>query len=275
MGGSLARRRFGVGAAFVLAGALGACGAAGEGVAPSGSGDATVVPSVTVGTPDLPTAATPRPERTPTAVPPTSVATEPPPPAELNHGDQARADLVALREVPRRHTGEPYRRDAFGGRWVDLDGNGCNQRDDVLLRDAVPGTVLVQWQGACDHDVLAGTWLDPYTGATMEFTDLKEDSQARAIQIDHIVPLAEAWISGADEWSAARRELFANDLTVLLAVDGPTNSAKGAADPAAWRPKKSFQCEYAIRWIGIKAAWDLGADVNEKRALEEMLDYCA
>ena len=90
-----------------------------------------------------------------------------------------------------------YDRDAFGSDWIDTDGNGCNQRDDVLLRDAVPGTTTVGRQDGCDHDVLAGTWHDPYTGRTLRFTDLKDLGQAEAIQIDHVVPLAEAWVSGA------------------------------------------------------------------------------
>ena len=90
-----------------------------------------------------------------------------------------------------------YDRDAFGSDWIDTDHDGCNQRDDVLLRDAVPGTTRVAQQDACDHDVLAGTWHDPYTGRTLRFTDLKDLSQAEAIQIDHVVPLAEAWVSGA------------------------------------------------------------------------------
>ncbi len=118
-------------------------------------------------------------------------------------------------------------RDAFGSDWVDTDHNGCNQRDDVLLRDSVPGTTKVAQQGACDHDVLAGTWHDPYTGRILRFTDLKDLSQAEAIQIDHVVPLAEAWVSGAAGWSHDRREAFANDLHELLAVDGPTNDEQG------------------------------------------------
>ena len=146
----------------------------------------------------------------------------------------------ATRPVP------PYDRDAFGTAWADVDGNGCNQRDDVLLRDAVPDTVTVAQQGACDHDVLAGTWVDPYTGRTLAFDDLKDLRQAQAIQIDHVVPLAEAWRSGAAAWGAARRKSFANDLAVLLASDGPTNAAKGDDDPAAWRPRRSYQCEYAV-----------------------------
>ena len=195
------------------------------------------------------------------------------PAAPVGSEAEARAQLRALRVAPRRPpTG--YERDAFGSPWLDVDGNGCNQRDDVLLRDAVPGTARYAQQGRCDHDVLAGTWVDPYTGRTMVFTDLKDLSQAEAIQIDHLVPLAEAWASGASRWSEDRRKQFANDLAELLAVDGPTNAGKGDDDPAAWRPRKAFQCTYALRWIGTKTRWQLTVDRPERRALTEMLGYC-
>ncbi|SFC29566.1 Protein of unknown function [Nocardioides terrae] len=186
----------------------------------------------------------------------------------------ARAQLAGLRAVERHPGGPVYDRDAFGEAWADTDHNGCNQRDDVLLRDAVAGTATTRQQGRCDHDVVAGTWIDPYTGRTLTFTDLKDLHQAQAIQIDHVVPLAEAWLSGASAWPAERRKGFATDLGELLAVDGPTNASKSDDDPAAWRPRQAFQCEYAARWIATKARWDLGVDASERRALEEMLGVC-
>jgi hypothetical protein len=190
-------------------------------------------------------------------------------------GTQARAQTqLRTLEVGPRRPAVGYHRDAFGTAWSDTDGNGCNQRDDVLVRDALPGTVHYAQQGSCDHDVLAGTWVDPYTGRTLTFTDLKDPHQAQAIQIDHLVPLAEAWGSGASRWDAQRRKEFANDLAELLAVDGPTNASKGDDDPAAWRPRKAFQCTYAVRWIGTKYRWHLSVDRPEKRALHEMLAYC-
>jgi hypothetical protein len=194
-------------------------------------------------------------------------------PAPVVTAPEARTQLRALRVAPRRPP-VGYVRDAFGSPWLDTDGNGCNQRDDVLLRDAVPGTARYAQQGGCDHDVLAGTWVDPYTGRTLAFTDLKDPHQAQAIQIDHLVPLAEAWASGASRWDEDRRKEFANDLAELLAVDGPTNASKGDDDPAAWRPRKAFQCTYAVRWINTKSRWRLAVDRPEKRALREMLDFC-
>ena len=193
-------------------------------------------------------------------------------------GDSAAAPderLAGLLTRPRRTPAEAgYVRSAFGSAWADVDHNGCNQRDDVLRRDAVAGTLVVGVQGRCDHDVLAGSWIDPYTGSRLDLDDLKDRRQAQAVQIDHVVPLAEAWVSGASEWTAERRRLFANDLDVLLAVDGPANASKGSGDPAAWRPRRSYQCEYARRWITVKSTWGLAVDQSERAALETMLDYC-
>lgn len=132
----------------------------------------------------------------------------------------------------------------------------------------------MQRQGACPHDVIAGEWIDPYNGRRIVLDDLKDTRQAQAIQIDHIVPLKEAWISGARDWSQARRIGFANDLKELTAVDGPTNASKSDGDPAAWRPKKQYQCAYANRWIETKSSWNLTADPSEVTALEQMLAYC-
>lgn len=196
---------------------------------------------------------------------------EPPGPRRVR---RVHAALAGLAVVDRHPEVSSYSRDAFGSRWKDIDGNGCNQRDDVLLRDAVPHTAVVAQQGACDHDVLAGRWLDPFTGRVHELTDLKDLRQAQAVQIDHVVPLAEAWRSGAAAWTDARRERYANDLRGLLAVDGATNMSKGDDDPAAWRPRKGFQCWYAVIWVETKHRWALAADASEVQGLEQMLGYC-
>ncbi len=203
--------------------------------------------------------------RTPAA----SVA--PPPPVSAA---KASALLAGLPRAPRPFGTMGYVRDAFGPAWADIDGNRCNQRDDVLLRDVQPGTVRTQQQGACDHDVLAGEWIDPYTGARLVFDDLKDLHQAEAIQIDHVVPLAEAWVSGASAWKPRRRLRYANDPGDLVAASGPVNASKGSSDPAAWRPKKKYQCGYATRWIQIKARWRLAVDPSEVAALENMLGTC-
>ena len=187
---------------------------------------------------------------------------------------EALAALERLPRVERWPDGPAYDRDAFGEAWADVDGNGCNQRDDVLLRDAEPGTAETARQGACNHDVLAGTWVDPYTGTRLVMTDMKDPAQAQAVQIDHVVPLAEAWRSGASAWSDARRERYANDLGVLVASDGAVNQSKGDDDPAAWLPKQELQCDYALTWVAVKDAWSLAVDDSEASALAGMLERC-
>lgn len=207
---------------------------------------------------------------------PTTDGTPPADPAPVRELSPADA-LDALAGLPRtaRSPDVPaYERDAFGPAWADVDGNGCNQRDDVLLRDAEPGSTTTAQQGACAHDVLAGTWVDPYTGARLVMTDLKDPTQAQAVQIDHVVALAEAWRSGASGWSDARRRAFANDLGVLVASDGPINAAKGDDDPAAWLPRARYQCAYVLRWVAIKDAWDLAVDDSEEAALRRVLGQC-
>ncbi len=234
-------------------------------VPPTERGEETPSATVTTTTPSTP----PKPTASPG---PTASST---PSAKPRAESTARKRLRGLTVRPRPRPASNYSRREFGSGWSDTDGNGCNQRDDVLLRDALPGSTKVQRQGRCAHDVLAGTWLDPYNGKRVALDNLKDLRQAQAIQIDHVVPLAEAWVSGASKWPAQRRRQFANDLLSLLAADGPTNASKGAGDPAAWRPKKRFQCRYAIRWINVKHRWNLTVDPSEVAALEDMLDTCS
>lgn len=58
----------------------------------------------------------------------------------------------------------------------------------------------------------SGSWFSVYDGATW--------TASSDVDIDHLVPLKEAWLSGARDWTTAQREALANDLTrpQLLAV---------------------------------------------------------
>jgi hypothetical protein len=185
----------------------------------------------------------------------------------------ARAQLEALVVAPRPDATGGYRRSAFGDAWTDTDHNGCNQRDDVLLRDVDRDhPYRVGRQGSCDHDVLAGTWVDPYTGATITLTDAK--AQGQEVQVDHIVALSVAWRYGANTWSAGQRLAFANDLRELVAVGGNSNQGKGNADASQWRPVRGAQCGYAVRYVAVKSAYALPTDATEKKALADMLVTC-
>ncbi|GAB3299707.1 HNH endonuclease family protein [Parasphingorhabdus pacifica] len=156
-----------------------------------------------------------------------------------------------------------YSRDAFD-HWVSQPsaGKNCNTREAVLKRDG-DGVAV---DGACE--ATSGSWVSDYTGET-----LTDDSK---LDIDHMVPLANAWRSGANEWSDERREQFANDMQrpQLLAVDAGSNRSKGDQGPAEWQPEIEL-CAYATDWITVKHEYELSITSAEKTALENMLAGCA
>jgi hypothetical protein len=154
-----------------------------------------------------------------------------------------------------------YSRDLFP-HWITISG-ACNTRETVLRRD---GTNVVV-NSSCA--ATSGSWFSAYDGVT--------ETAASDIDIDHVVPLAEAWRSGASSWSTSRRQDFANSLSTpqLIAVTDNSNQTKGDRDPASWRPSRtSFHCTYARMWIGAKYSWGLSLQSSEKSALQSMLNTC-
>lgn len=156
-----------------------------------------------------------------------------------------------------------YDRDAFR-HWIDADGDGCDTRAEVLMSESTTGT---SHTGTCT--ITSGRWVSDYDGIV--FTD------AGGLDIDHMVPLKEAWISGAASWSSSRREAFANDLTYfasLVAVSASSNRSKSDQDPDSWLPARD-QCDYAKRWVAVKWRWDLRIDSAEKSAVQSALSGCS
>jgi uncharacterized protein DUF1524 len=154
-----------------------------------------------------------------------------------------------------------YSRDLFP-HWITVSGT-CNTRETVLRRD---GTSVVT-DSSCA--ATSGRWYSPYDGATWTL--------ASDVDIDHMVPLAEAWRSGASSWTTARRQQFANDLSSseLWAVTDNVNQSKGDQDPAEWvPPRTAFRCMYARSWIDVKWRYGLRADSAEKSALANLLNSC-
>ncbi|MEV6519450.1 HNH endonuclease family protein [Micromonospora chalcea] len=155
-----------------------------------------------------------------------------------------------------------YSRDLFP-HWITITGT-CNTREQVLKRD---GTSVVV-SSSCA--ATSGRWYSPYDGATWY--------AASDVDIDHVVPLAEAWRSGANSWTTSRRQSFANDLTrpQLIAVTDNVNQAKGDQDPSTWQPPlTSYRCTYSKMWITVKYNWGLTLQSSEKSALQGMLNTCA
>ncbi|MBN1171600.1 MAG: HNH endonuclease [Micromonosporaceae bacterium] len=175
-------------------------------------------------------------------------------------GEQATADLATLR-VATANSMKGYSRDRFP-HWSD-QGDGCDTRDVVLKRDGSN----VKIKNSCT--ITSGKWTSVYDNKT--FTDPGK------LDIDHMVPLANAWRSGADSWEDTKRSSFANDLTrpQLLAVSATTNRSKGDQDPSQWTPpNKAYWCVYATKWITVKSQWDLTVTAAEKSKLAEMLETC-
>lgn len=171
----------------------------------------------------------------------------------------ARTYLASLTVATEDRTG--YNRDLFP-HWITQSG-ACNTREVVLKRD---GTNVVQ-DSACA--ATSGSWYSQYDGATW--------TAASDLDIDHLVPLAEAWDSGADSWTTSRRQSFANDLTrpQLIAVTDNVNQAKGDQDPATWMPSRTaYRCTYVRAWVQVKYYYGLSVDTAEKSALTSYLNAC-
>ncbi|WP_133831469.1 HNH endonuclease family protein [Arthrobacter sp. AG258] len=163
-----------------------------------------------------------------------------------------------------------YTRDEFGPAWADVDHNGCDTRNDILGRDLLDKTFKPGTNGCV---VASGTLADKYTGTRIGFVR-GQDTSSR-VQIDHIVPLSDAWQKGAQQLSEERRKEFANDPLNLMAADGPTNAAKGGSDAATWLPpNKAFRCDYVARQTTVKAKYSLWVTPAEHDSIARTLKDC-
>jgi hypothetical protein len=144
-------------------------------------------------------------------------------------------------------------------------GNGCDSRKAVIISEAIVKPVV---EKGCV--IKGGEWLSIYDN--VKVTD------AGKLDVDHMVPLAEAWDSGASAWTPEKREMYANDQTDprhLIAVTGASNRSKSDRDPAEWMPtNKAYICEYIANWVSVKVRWSLTVDIKEKAALQSYLNGC-
>lgn len=203
-------------------------------------------------------------------------APAPPPPALT-----ASAATSALTTIPVKGRGPMtgYTRDKFGIAWTDNNNvagghNQCDTRDDILAAQMTD----VRKSGRCI--VIGGTLADPYTGKVIPFTRGTCTSGqtvgcSNNIQIDHVVALANAWVSGAARLSIATRTDLANDPDNLQAIDGPTNAAKGDGDAATWLPPQTgYRCTYVERQVRVKVKYKLSMTQAEHDAIATILKGC-
>jgi len=212
--------------------------------------------------------ATPSPPPPPTAVggpvDQPSSATPAPSATELETIPGSALDtLINKLTVARPQADTSYARAKFGSAWEDVDGNGCDQCNDVLRRDlrnrhTVPGT------GGC---ILAkGDLKSPYSGETVFFVKGEP-----GVQIDHVVALKNAWMHGASTWTDKERVKYANDFLNLLPVESELNQAKSDSD--TWLPAKN-RCQFAARKIAVKDKYQLSVSAEEADVLTDVLEAC-
>jgi len=159
---------------------------------------------------------------------------------------------------------EGYARAKFK-HWSDLDKNGCSTRNDVIIAEAL---VKPKVDKGCKIVKDTGKWYSAYDG--VEVTNFS------GLDVDHMVPLAEAWDSGAKNWDTAKREVYANDMgdpTSLIAVTAATNRSKSDQDPGEWLPAKDV-CTYVKNWVHVKIRWSLTVDEKELKAIKDANAKC-
>jgi hypothetical protein len=148
--------------------------------------------------------------------------------------------------------------------WIDDDKDGCDTRKEVLIEEAI---VKPKIGKKC---VLSGgIWLSSYDNKTIK-------GSGSTLDVDHMVPLAEAWRSGAWQWTNAERQLFANDMMdsrVLIAVTASSNRSKSDRDLANWLPKASKEvvCDYVFAWVAVKMRYYLSVDPKESAVIDRIV----
>ena len=171
--------------------------------------------------------------------------------------------LLAKLPVRAESRSKKFDRNRFGyDQGLDADGDGCSTRKEVLIRDAIS---IKKISSSC---AVYGKWKSPYDG--------RVTTNPNALEVDHLVPLAEAWSSGASKWPKKKLIAFGNDLGYkwdLQAVTKSANQGKKADEPAVWLPKKN-RCTYVAAWVGVKYRWKLSVDKREKTFLSHYLAKC-
>jgi len=206
------------------------------------------------------------------------VAQEPAPVEAAAPGGIEDIQITPVKRIPAYDRKAQFTPGGKGDDWPDVDGNGCETRDDILVRDL---TNVVK-RDACV--VVTGTLADPYTGKTIDFVkDIYVDGKktggnSMAVQIDHVVSLKSAWVSGADTWTQEQRVAFANDPANLIASDGPTNGSKNAKTAAEWMPSvagnAAYDCTYSTKYTEVLVKYNLTATAEDIAALKAGLATC-
>lgn len=180
---------------------------------------------------------------------------------QYTHAATSTARTLAMKLTVAAENGAGYKRTAFT-LWTDDDHDGCDTRQEVLIAES-----KVKPNIGAKCKIVAGKWYSWYDGKTW--------TKPADVDIDHVVPLKEAWDSGARSWTKANRTRYTNDLAFPWSLDAVTdnvNSSKSDRDPAQWLPPlTSARCDYVTHWVAVKYRWRLTIDKTEKNTILSIL----
>jgi hypothetical protein len=150
--------------------------------------------------------------------------------------------------------------------WQDFDSDCQNTRAEVLIEENLNHYgELTYTSDKCK--VVSGVWYNIYSGNYL--------FNAKDADVDHFVPLKDAWISGADKWSKEKREFYANymgDKNHLIIVSSKDNRSKGDRSPDKWLPNnKGYHILYCKIWTDIKVKWGLTMSEEEYLFIKNIL----
>ena len=157
---------------------------------------------------------------------------------------------------------EGYDRSLFK-HWIDADKNGCDTRKEVLIAEAI-----IKPKKGAKCVLTGGKWISSYDGKT--------HTKDSGLDVDHLVPLAEAWRSGAWAWTDKERENYANFIEqewMLNAVTASVNRSKSDRDIANWLPAKNV-CTYLRGWVIVKTYFNLTVDAAEAKVIDKNYSTC-
>jgi hypothetical protein len=210
------------------------------------------VDDISIGSPDTPAA---RPTR--------AAFLDTPPPSTVDTTETILSGLVV---APIAETMPDYNRKDWR-HWVDADGDCQNARQEVLIEESIEAVTFIDSEQC---RVASGQWVAPFTGASV--------ADPKKLDVDHMVPLANAHRSGAHSWTRERKREYANYLqepSHLIAVTAGANRSKGSKGPEAWKPPDGgYWCQYGTDWARIKSHWQLTVTPDELVALRDLLATC-
>lgn len=179
---------------------------------------------------------------------------------EASKNNSKMESFTVLDSIPLKDEEDvPYDRST----WKHWTGSPCDTRETVLFKS---GSNVVQDPKSCK--ALSGSWVDVYSGDT--FTNASD------LDIDHVIPLGYAAKHGGQNWSAEKKEQFANDASHLLAVSAKENRSKSDSGPEEYMPKnKAFHCDYSKLWVSSAAKYGVSITEGDRLALKAGLQKCS